>query len=251
VFRSAFALVTASAIVSVASAQATFTPLGVPDGFVDSGAYAVSGDGSTVVGAAGASQQGPSSAWRWTASGGFTLIPNLPGALSGSSRAVSADGNTVVGVGVGPFVPPPGATTLLAFSWTADSGTVNLLPASSHALAYGVSADGTIIAGTDGAQAFRMTPADGLVDLGVPLGAFNSQGYGLSAAKGDINRDGIVNGQDVEAVALHWQQTGRVRVQQRCPSRRRSPSPHSAHSRCWPSTYNGGHERLAASPLSI
>ena len=181
VLRLTLAFLTLASVAVPASGQATFTPLGIPEGFIGSSASAVSADGTTVVGGSPSTLQGQGSAWRWTASGGYSLIPNLPGELVNGASGVSADGNTVVGSGNDGYVPPPGAATIVAFSWTPTSGTVNLFPSSSRALAVGVSADGTTIAGTNGAQAFRMSPADGVEYLGFLPGAWNSQAWGISA----------------------------------------------------------------------
>ena len=176
-----------SMFASLVTAQATFTPLGMPTGFVTGAALAVSADGSTVVGGSALPQLYHGSAWRWTATGGFELIPNLPGETSNEATAVSADGTTVVGWGNSP-VQAPSPAPQFAFSWTPDSATVNLLPASSHAVATGVSADGTTIVGTDSAgssaeahKRFRMTPSNGVVYLGMLPGALNSQALRVSA----------------------------------------------------------------------
>ena len=88
-------------------------PLGVPPGFSSSYAYDVSDDGSVVVGSAG------SHGFRWTASGGFQLLPPLPGGeVPGPAHSVLGDGRVIVGnarTGV------PGVVE--TFVWTAVRGS--------------------------------------------------------------------------------------------------------------------------------
>ena len=74
----ACAAVLLGSAVSTAYAAAILTPLGdLPGGVFNSGANAVSGDGSVVVGT-GSSASG-SQAFRWTAGGGMVGLGFLPG----------------------------------------------------------------------------------------------------------------------------------------------------------------------------
>lgn len=111
--------------------------------------FAVSGDGSVVVGQAGqwlSNQR----AFRWTAGGGVVWISEGPG---DSARDVSADGSVVVGAR---FVNDSGG--LEAFVWTAQRGARSVAAILAEAgvstagliltQAEGVSADGRVVVGT-------------------------------------------------------------------------------------------------------
>jgi uncharacterized membrane protein len=74
----------------------------LPGGRTDSVAWAVSSDGTTVVGAG--DLDGPrfccGQAFRWTDEGGMQALGDLPGGyLSSKAEAVSADGSIIVGIG--------------------------------------------------------------------------------------------------------------------------------------------------------
>src|SRR5690606_23749775 len=64
-------------------------------------ALAISRDGSTIVGASQSfGSGGPTEAFSWTESGGFTALPRLPGASStawSQAHAVNVDGSVIVG----------------------------------------------------------------------------------------------------------------------------------------------------------
>jgi uncharacterized membrane protein len=70
----------------------------LPGGTFLSAAYAVSADGSVIV---GSSNVGPTindnEPFRWTSSGGMAGLGLLPGSFNGRARSVSADGSVVVG----------------------------------------------------------------------------------------------------------------------------------------------------------
>jgi len=81
---------------------ASFQGLGdLPGGQVFSSAFAVSADGSVVVGASKSALSGSDyEAFRWTRIGGMIGLGDLPGAAFASvARGVSSDGLTVVGWG--------------------------------------------------------------------------------------------------------------------------------------------------------
>lgn len=125
----------------------------------------------------------------WSGAGdcaSFTGLGDLPGgAYRSVARAVSADGSVVVGASrvtdFGDF----------AFRWTAESGIVALTDATGGHFdslidAYGISADGSVIAGVGRAgtntEGFRWTAASGYVGLGdLPGGVFHSQAFGISS----------------------------------------------------------------------
>jgi probable HAF family extracellular repeat protein len=135
-------------------------------------AYGVSADGSVVVGESGA--LGISHAFRWTATSGMVNLGTLPLDSYAVAYAVNADGSVVVGQSSG------GSSFFgdQAFIWTAANGMQSIqavLVADGIAVgigqgqlfsnltrATGVSADGTIIAGTGVAQ-FTSAQAGGWV----------------------------------------------------------------------------------------
>ncbi len=164
------------------------TPVFVPLGFAApeqfrSTAYAVSADGTVVVGAA-ESVSGVE-AWRWTATTGMVSLGDLPGgALHSHAAAVSGDGSVVVGTATS-------ASGTRPFRWTPAGGLVDLgaLPGGDgRGRASGVSADGAIVVGAStiagGSAAFRWTAGTGMVSLGALAG-----GQSISEAEA-ISGDG-------------------------------------------------------------
>lgn len=155
---------------------ASLTPLGdLPGGDFYSAAWAVSDDGSTVVGNS-SSASGPfESAFRWTAASGMVGLGDLPGgSFEGAARGVSGDGSIVVGYSYSSL------GTREAFRWTSSDGMVGLgdLPGGGFdSSAFGISRDGSTIVGygsvASGGQAFRWTAASGMVGLPVPYSEAN------------------------------------------------------------------------------
>lgn len=160
------------------------TDLGILSGGLDSAAYAVSADGSVVVGFSA------DRAFRWTQAGGMLSLGDLNGGNFSTAFGVSADGSVVVGSaddGNAGF-------SSRAFRWTQAGGMVSLgdLNGGDFSTAVGVSADGSVVVGSadDGnagfaSRAFRWTQAGGMVSLGDLNGGDFSQALGVSA-------DGIV-----------------------------------------------------------
>jgi probable HAF family extracellular repeat protein len=163
--------------------------------------FAVSADGSVVVGQGYNNPLGPE-AVRWTAAGGAVGLGDLTGgSFYSAALGVSADGSVVVGGGTSANSDP----SQEAFRWTQASGMVGLgtLPGGTVvSAATGVSADGSVVAGgadsATGFQGFRWTQADGMTGIG------NS--YGASA----ISADGsVIVGSKVTAAgteAFRWTQ---------------------------------------------
>lgn len=144
-------------------------------------AYAVSTNGSVVVG--NSSSTAGDQAFRWTQAGGMVGLGDLPGGFFVSyALDVSADGSVVVGLS-------QSGSGNEAFRWTQAGGMVglgDLAGGTFYSQADGVSADGSVVigAGTSGSgtEAFRWTQATGMVGLGdLPGGSFLSVAYGVSA----------------------------------------------------------------------
>jgi probable HAF family extracellular repeat protein len=95
-----------------------------PTQFKNSGAGAVSADGSVVVGVANPGQfVSPKHAFRWTPAPGMESLGTLPTDYSSRATGVSADGSVIIGTSTG---ARPGNDWSQAFRWTAETGTVGL-----------------------------------------------------------------------------------------------------------------------------
>ena len=139
--------------------------------------YAVSADGSVIVGHSGNSgNQGR--AFRWTAAGGMTDLGTLGGNYS-YANAVSANGSVVVGEAYN------ASNQGRAFRWTAAGGMTDLgTLGGDYSYAQAITADGSVVVGeaykaSNEYHAFRWTSA-GMTDLGT-LGGTNSSASGISA----------------------------------------------------------------------
>lgn len=154
-----------------AAAQGSFHRLGGISGIGDgsSTAYAVSADGTTVVGGGGSSEPGSIRAWRWRADTGMVSLGTLPpgSGIRSIGYGVSADGSVVAGH----LSDHNGYFE--AFRWTEGTGMVNLgdLPGGiTHGRAFGVSGDGSVVVGfghdSEDGHAFRWTQGSGMVSLG-------------------------------------------------------------------------------------
>jgi uncharacterized membrane protein len=142
----------------------------LPGGDVASRSWAVSADGSTIVGSS-IGQSGWFEPFRWTADDGMIPLGKLPGIdrLRGEAWDVSADGNVIVGE-----ISQLRAGRQ-AFRWTPSSGTQGLgdLPGGSvFSTALGVSADGNTIVGSGtisggpySQRAFIWNAENGMQDL--------------------------------------------------------------------------------------
>jgi len=169
----------------------------LPGGRFGSGAEAVSADGNVVVGTGwvddSAHDGDEMSPFRWTSATGMVDLGDLDncisnwGCRSSEGTDVSADGSVVVGSS------NHGFDTREAFRWTSADGmsSIGALPSGrARARAYGVSADGTVIVGSDevwennedSGEAFRWTAGTGMVGLGdLPDGRFASGANDVSA----------------------------------------------------------------------
>ncbi len=164
--------------------------------------FGVSGDGTTLVGAAG-TPSGFAHAFAWTASGGVIDLGSLGGASSASiATATSGNGSVVVG-----FSQTDASGTFEhAFMWSAGTGMVDLAVSGGttlkgNSIATGVSADGKVIVGayvSGHEQAFRWTQGSGVVSLS----SINSAGF--------LSSYGLYDGLGVSAdgnVVVGWMQT--------------------------------------------
>jgi probable HAF family extracellular repeat protein len=135
---------------------------------VNSRAFAISDDGTTIVGVT--TTAAGNEAFRWTQATGMVSLGDLPGgAVNSRAESVSADGSVVVGY----------ATTSSgreAFRWTAATGMTSLgfAPGDTSSGANHVSPDGRVVVGqTDGPllyQALRWSAGSGAVGLGPTVG---------------------------------------------------------------------------------
>jgi uncharacterized membrane protein len=138
-------------------------------------------------------------AYVWTAETGPVDLGDLPGGNSFSvALDISEDSQTIVGYGGVPGGPR-------GFKWTAQTGMVEL--GALMYSAYGVSSDGSAIAGVgflDGQGAVRWTEEEGAVWLGHLPGL---QGKRASFAS-DISDDGMVivggSGSNYDFQAFRW-----------------------------------------------
>ena len=157
-----------------AVAQPTITDLGVLSGGVTSEAFALSTDGSVVV---GVSQSADGErAFRWTPFAGMVSLGTVNGD-STVATGVSDDGNVITGSSVN-------ANGGIAFRWTPASGIAALgtLPGGQLSYGFGVSGNGAVLIGYSYAPArgYRWTQAGGMQSLGTIPGASQSDARGVS-----------------------------------------------------------------------
>jgi probable HAF family extracellular repeat protein len=173
-------------------------------GPISSLAYAVSANGSVVVGIGDYNSAPFPQAFRWTAPGGMAGLGDFPGGNCISyAYGVSADGAVVAGVS-----SDSGGNA--AFRWTASTGMVGIggLPGGLvQSWAWAVSGDGNVIVGngyssSGGAQAFRWSAATGMVSLGqLPGGSVQSWARAVSADGSVIVGESSTNS---GTVAFRW-----------------------------------------------
>jgi probable HAF family extracellular repeat protein len=141
----------------------------------------------------------------------FTEIidPNNLINYADSAPAVSADGSTVVGT-----LNHNGALDQQPYRWTQATGAVGLgwLNSNPHSFGMGVSADGSVVIGTDtiiggsepDAEAFRWTATGGLIGLGdIPPSSIHP---GSSATA--VTSDGLTVFGSSTSGAYQWTQSG-------------------------------------------
>jgi probable HAF family extracellular repeat protein len=132
----------------------------------------------------------------------------FPGGIISLAEGVSADGSVVVGYGDAKD-PDPNfkSQEYQAFRWTQASGMVGLGWIDQTARlsqAFGVSADGSTIVGSDSVQAMRWTQAEGMVGLGKGQGALAARATGISADSSTIIGFNTYNAQNDNNRAFRW-----------------------------------------------
>ena len=145
--------------------------------------YGVSGDGKTLFGSAGNSS-GAAHAFTWTSAAGFTDLGSLDHLTNPSyASAASFDGSVIVG-----FSETKNNALWHGFMWTKAGGMIDLGAADNSAGSsiWGVSADGTVLAGGSFTantidRAMRYTVAGGWQNLGLISGTGGySDAFGIS-----------------------------------------------------------------------
>lgn len=205
------ALATTLGLPSLSPADVMFTSLGdLPGGADSSEAWGVSNNNV----AAGRSSSGNGSeAFRWASVGGMVGLGDLPGpGFFSFAYGISADGGTVVGFGDG-FT----GGSQQAFRWTAEGGMIGLgyLPgagADRSSIARGASNTGVVVGYSKSAntaaftfEAFRWTPAGGMVGLGdLPGDIFNSQAYACTPDGSVIVGFGTGTTLPLKREAMRW-----------------------------------------------
>lgn len=190
----------------VASAAPVFMGLGeLPGGILESRAFGISADGSTIVGDSRSATG--LQAFRWRLETGMVGLGDLPGgAFEGTGIGVSADGSVVVGSS-----SSTGSTILgreEAFRWTAATGMVGLgdLPGGVFlSEAFAAPNQGAMVVGygsrgfSSDTEAFRWTQAGGMIGLGdLPAGLTLSAAFDASA-DGNVVIGRASDGQYIQA----------------------------------------------------
>ena len=178
-------------------------------------AAGISADGSVIVGSS-SDAAGEPEAYRWTAATGMVGLGFLANSTNRYSMqtsvgsvasAANTDGSVVVGSSYSLYASPATNTGGEAFRWTAATGMVGLgyigglTVAGSGAAttaAYGVSADGSVVVGSEGGfatgagpnHAWRWTAAGGMQDLGTLAGADGR--FELVSGASAVSADGTI-----------------------------------------------------------
>jgi probable HAF family extracellular repeat protein len=174
----------------------------VPLGYlVGGGAFAsangISQDGSVIVGQSDSSN-GSNEAFRWTSQDGTVGLGDLAGGeFLSLAKAASADGSFIVGQGTP-------ATGRQAFRWTLKNDMVGLgvLPGGNTSIAYGVSADGSVVVGESNGAAFVWDSENGMrslldvLEVGFGL---DLTGWTLEEARA-VSDDGLGNPDSISIV---------------------------------------------------
>lgn len=187
----------------------------LPGGGDRSYAHAVSADGSVVVG--GSSGEFPTGGndiqpFRWTSADGMISLGSLSPGGGGIAYDVSADGATIVGF-VNDMIEWP--VLPKAFKWTESEGLMplgDLLGGDFRSEAYGISADGMVVAGESNSElagdghydreSCIWTLPDGIVGLGdLPNGRDRNYARAISADGSVVVGDAFT---PTERNAYYW-----------------------------------------------
>lgn len=180
------------------------------DNYGDTTAYAISADGTTIVGASynGLKQD---HAFRWTSAGLQDLENAKPGYQDYSTaKLVNAEGSVIAGEAITPV--SGGAVIARGFRWTKVDGQkeyLGSLGGNGSSTVKGMSADGSVIVGSaskdkDIQHAYRWTDGPGMKDLGT-LGTGNSLVSGANAVSADGSTVVGFSGNDNnETRAFRW-----------------------------------------------
>jgi len=180
-------------------------------------AAGVSGDGSVVVGESQADDG--CTAVRWTSTEEVACLGLLPRANGGRAYDASADGSVAVGSQpVNRCSQTHCYSYSLAFRWTEESGFTELQDSLGiDSVAYGVSADGSVVVGgrgfapnTTGFEPYRWTEQVGMVGLGSQFGS----GFAYDVSSDGSRIVGSVQAYESDPTAFLWDPTNGMRILQ-------------------------------------
>jgi uncharacterized membrane protein len=137
----------------------------------------------------------------WSAEGGISALPKLPGHLHARATDITSDGSAIVGFSGNPGSPAQ------AVRWTDSDGIQPLWTGGGNPW---VSADGSTVVGELDRMPVRWREADGVVSLGMPTGADRSWAVGASAdgraiaVRASIANPANPNGTELSAFSTIW-----------------------------------------------
>jgi probable HAF family extracellular repeat protein len=142
------------------SYQGGTVDLGTLPGDTDASATGISGDGSVVVGYSSIGG-GWARAFQWTEGAGMTPLPLLPGGTFSVAMGISRDGSTIAGYA-------DSSQGLFAVRWRGAQVEALGPPAlpNTNMMAWGTSADGSVVFGRGSHGVFRWTAESGMQPLG-------------------------------------------------------------------------------------
>lgn len=180
---------------------------GLPGGAFSRWAWAVSADGTVIIGT-GNSATGHEGV-RWTTGGGIQSLANLSGGSFEGAFCVSDDGSVIAGIGTS-------SQGLAGIRWSEDTGVVglgNLPDGIGRCAPTAMSADGSVIVGESytslGTKAFIWDSANGMRSLQDVLEhdcGITTTGWSLTSASG-VSADGrtiVGYGQDPSGYTEAW-----------------------------------------------
>jgi len=159
------------------TASSGMQSLGVPEGYINSQALSVSGEGSVVIGNCWGYDSSRATGFVWTKTGGFAMLLSREGYPFRASD-ISRDGSVVIGRS-GCGTGWQGYRNLEPLGW---------LPGDDYSDARGVSGDGSVVVGDsfslamgESPRPFRWTASGGMEDLGLPPGFVSARPYAASS----------------------------------------------------------------------